>query len=57
MQNAENSTLYNADKNIEFVVNDLEHSSSILFKWLNDIYIKVTPSMKPTLTGWGGLSD
>ena len=57
MQNAENSTLYNADKNIEFVVNDLEHSSSILFKWLNDIYIKGTPSMKPTLTWWGGLSD
>ena len=57
MQNAENSTLYNADKNIEFLVNDLEYSSSILFEWLNDIYIKVTPSMKPTLTWWGGLSD
>ena len=28
-------------KNIEFVVNNLEHSSSILYKWLNDIYMKV----------------
>ena len=29
---ADNSTPYNADKNIEFVVNYLKHSSSILFK-------------------------
>ena len=38
---ADDSTPYNADKNIEFVVNNLEHSSSILFKWLNDNYMKV----------------
>ena len=38
---ADDSTPYTADKNIEFVVNNLEHSSSILFKWLNDIYMKV----------------
>ena len=38
---ADDSTPYNADKNIEFVVNDLKHSSSILFKWLNDKYMKV----------------
>ena len=36
---ADNSTSYNADKNVEFVVNDLEHSPSILFKWLNN-YMK-----------------
>ena len=35
------STPCNADKNIEFVVNNLEQSSSILFKWLNDNYMKV----------------
>ena len=28
-------------KIIEFVVNNLEHSPSILFKWLNDNYMKV----------------
>ena len=33
---ADDSTPYNADKNVESVVNNLEHSSSILFKWLND---------------------
>ena len=38
---ADDSTPYNADKNIEFVVNNLEHSSSILFKWLNGNYMKV----------------
>ena len=38
---ADNSTPYNADKNVEFVANNLEHSSSILFKWLNDNYMKV----------------
>ena len=32
---------YSADKNIEFVVNNLEHSSSILFKWLNGNYMEV----------------
>ena len=38
---ADESTPYNADKNVESVVNNLEHSSSILFKWLNDNYMKV----------------
>ena len=38
---ADDSTLYNADKNVESVVNNLEHSSSILFKWLTDNYMKV----------------
>ena len=38
---ADNSTPNNADKNVEFVVNNLENSSSILFKWLNDNYMKV----------------
>ena len=37
---ADNSTPYNADKNIEFV-NNLEHLSSILFKRLNYNYMKV----------------
>ena len=31
----------NAINNIEFVVNNLEHSLSILFKWLNCNYMKV----------------
>ena len=38
---ADDSTPSNADKNVESVVNNLEHSSSILFKWLNDNYMKV----------------
>ena len=38
---ADDSTPYNADKNIEFVVNNLEQSSSILFKWLSNNYMKV----------------
>ena len=38
---ADDSTPYNADKNVEFVVNNLEHSSSILFKWLSNNYMKV----------------
>ena len=38
---ADNSTLYNADKNIEFIVNNLDHLSSILFKWLNDNSMKL----------------
>ena len=40
---ADDSTPYNADKNVESVVNNLEHSSSILFKWLNDNCMKVNP--------------
>ena len=38
---ADDSTPYNADKDVEFVVNNLEHSSSILYKWLNNNYMKV----------------
>ena len=38
---ADDSTPYNVNKNIEFVVNNLEQSSSILFKWLNGNYMKV----------------
>ena len=36
---AEDSNPYNVDKNVEFV-NNL-HLSSILFRWLNDNYMKV----------------
>ena len=38
---AVDSIPYNSDKNIEFVVNNLEHSSSVLFNWLNSNYMKV----------------
>ena len=38
---ADDSTPYNVDKIIEFIVNDLEQSLSILFTWLNDNYMKV----------------
>ena len=38
---ADDSTPYNADKNIEFIINNLEQSSSIIFKWLNDNHMKV----------------
>ena len=38
---ADDSNLYNADKNIQFAVNNLEKSSSVLFKWLNGSYMKV----------------
>ena len=41
---AVDSTAYNADKYIEFVVNNREHSSSILFKWLKNNYMKVNTS-------------
>ena len=37
----DDSTPYTVDKNIEFVVNNLEQLSSILFEWLTDNYIKV----------------
>ena len=37
---ADCSTPYNADKNMEFSFNNLEHLSSSLFKWLNDIYVE-----------------
>ena len=38
---ADDSNPHNVDKNIEFVINNLEQSSSILFEWLNNNYIKV----------------
>ena len=38
---ADDSTPYKADKNIEFAVNNLEHLSTIFFKWLNSNYMKV----------------
>ena len=38
---ADDFTPYNADKNVEFIVNNLEHSSSILFEWLNDNHMNV----------------
>ena len=41
----DDSTPYNADKNIEFVVNNLEQLSSIFSKWLNDNYMKVNTEM------------
>ena len=39
---ADNSTPYCAGKSAESVVNNLEKSSAILFKWLNNNYMKVT---------------
>ena len=49
---ADDSTPYNADKNVESVVNNSEHSSSVLFKWLNDRYMKVNTgkSQKTTVS-------
>ena len=41
VNDADDCTPYNADENIGFVVNNLEQLSSILFKWLNDNYMKV----------------
>ena len=38
---ADDSTPYNADKNVESVFNNLEYLSSVLFKWLNDNSVKV----------------
>ena len=38
---ADFSVPFNADKNVEFVFNNLEHLLSILFKWLNGNYMKV----------------
>ena len=38
---ADDSTPCNADKNVESVVINLKYSSSILFKWLNDNYMKM----------------
>ena len=38
---AYDSTTYCAGKSAEFVVSNLEQSSTILFEWLNNNYIKV----------------
>ena len=38
---ADDSTPHCAGKSAEFVVNNLERSSTILFKWLNNNYMKV----------------
>ena len=38
---ADDSTPFNVDENIEYVVNNLEQSSSILFEWFSGNYIKV----------------
>ena len=38
---ADDSVPYCAGKSAEFVVNNLEQSSAILFEWLNNSYIKV----------------
>ena len=38
---ADDSSPYNAYRNIGFVINNLEKWSSILFKWLNNNYMKV----------------
>ena len=38
---AEHSAPYNADKSIEFVVNNLEKSSATLFTWLSNNCTKV----------------
>ena len=38
---ADDSTPYCAGKSTEFVVNNLEQSSTILFEWLNNNYMKV----------------
>ena len=38
---ANDSTPYCAGKSAEFVVNNLEQSSTILFDWLNNNYMKI----------------
>ena len=38
---ADDSTPHCAGKSVEFVVNNLEQSSAILFEWLNNNYMKV----------------
>ena len=38
---ADDTTPYCASKNAEFVVNNLEQSSTILFEWFNNKYMKV----------------
>ena len=38
---ADDSTPHCAGKNAEYVVNNLEQSSTILFEWLNNNYMKI----------------
>ena len=38
---ADGTTPYCAGKSAEFVVNNLEQSSAIIFEWLNNNYVKV----------------
>ena len=45
----DDSTPYCAGKSAEFAVNNLEHSSAILFKWLNNKYMKVNTGMSHLL--------
>ena len=42
---------HNADKTSEFVVNNLEQSSSILFRWLTNSYIKVKTRKSHLVSG------
>ena len=42
---------HNADKTIEFVVNNLEQSSSILFRWLTNSYINVKTGKSHLVSG------
>ena len=37
----DDTTPHCADKSTEFVLNNLEQSSTILFEWLNNNYLKV----------------
>ena len=38
---ADDSTPYCAGKSAEYILNNLDQSSAILFEWLNNIYMKV----------------
>ena len=38
---ADDSTPHCAGKNVEYVVNNLEQSSTLLFEWLNNNYMKI----------------
>ena len=51
---ADESTPYNADKNVESVVNNFEYSSSILSQWLNDNYMKVNTGKNHLLVSGNG---
>ena len=53
---ADDSTPYDTDKNIGFLINNLENWSSILFKWLNNNYMKVNTD-KSHLLIYGNVRD